>query len=174
MSTNEVELAERARAGDTAAFTALVERHWFRLVRVARSIVGDAEAEDVVQEALISGWKKVGRLRKPQAVGIWLGRITIRRCLAVAARRRPMVRLAEAAEPHIEPNPGAGVDVQRMLAALAPRQRAVMHLTVVEGLSDSEIGAVLRMRPATVRAHRRRARGRLQRLWRGGTDEPAG
>ena len=160
-------MAERARAGDTAAFTALVGQHWTRLVRLARSIVGDADAEDAVQEALISGWRKIGRLRDPQAVGTWLSRITFRRCLATARRRHSLVTLAEAAEPHFEPNPGAAVDVQRMLAALAPRQRAVMHLTVIEGLSDTEIGATLRMRPATVRAHRRRARERLLRMGSG-------
>jgi len=168
VDTSDGELAERAQAGETAAFAALVERHWARLVRVARSIVGDAEAEDAVQEALISGWKKVERLRDTRAVGTWLSRITIRRCLAVTRRRRPQVTLTEVAEPHFEPNPGAAIDVQRVLTALAPRQRVVMHLTVVEGLSDTEISAVLRMRPSTVRAHRRRARERLARLDTGG------
>lgn len=168
MNNGDGELAERARAGETAAFTVLVERHWPRLVRVARSIVGDAEAEDAVQEALITGWKKMRRLRHPEAVGTWLSRITIRRCLAVAKRRRPQVALTEAGEPNFEPNPGAAVDVERVLAALAPRQRAVMHLTAVEGLSDTEIGTVLSMSPATVRAHRRRAREKLLRLSDGG------
>ena len=37
----------------------------------------------------------------------------------------------------------ARIDVGRLLAKLAPRQRAVLHLTVVEGLTDHEIGEVL-------------------------------
>ena len=53
----------------------------------------------------------------------------------------------------------------RLLAALAPRQRAVMHLTVIEGMSDGEIGRSLGITPGSVRAHRRRARQRLHGLF---------
>jgi DNA-directed RNA polymerase specialized sigma24 family protein len=55
------------------------------------------------------------------------------------------------------------LDAERLLAALPPRQRAVMHLTVIEGLTDSEIGDVMKLRPGSVRAHRRRAREFLSR-----------
>jgi DNA-binding CsgD family transcriptional regulator len=39
-----------------------------------------------------------------------------------------------------------------------------MHLTVVEGMTDSEIAGILGIAASSVRGHRRRARGRLERL----------
>jgi DNA-directed RNA polymerase specialized sigma24 family protein len=39
-----------------------------------------------------------------------------------------------------------------------------MHLTVVEGMSDSEIGEAMGIDAASVRSHRRRAREALRRL----------
>lgn len=160
-------MAAEARDGDPDAYSLLVERSWTRLVRLARSIVGEADAEDVAQEALVVAWKRIGRLRRAEAVDSWLTRITVRKCLAHARRRRVHEPLETAPEPSYRANPGAGVDVERLLAALAPRQRAVMHLTVMEGLTDSEIAGVLGLRPASVRAHRRRAREKLERLLRG-------
>jgi len=74
------------------------------------------------------------------------------------------VGLPEPTDPAPE---AARVDVERTLGVLAPRQRAVMHLTVVEGMSDSEIGPVMGIDAASVRSHRRRARERLRQVLAG-------
>jgi RNA polymerase sigma-70 factor (ECF subfamily) len=73
------------------------------------------------------------------------------------------VGLPEPADPAAE-TARAVFDVERTLRLLAPRQRAVMHLTVVEGMSDSEIGTVMGIDAASVRSHRRRARERLRQV----------
>lgn len=170
MERTDAQLALEAQRGDTEAYAVLVKRHWESLVRLARSILGEADAEDMVQEALVVGWKWIAGLREPGAVGAWLARITARRSLAHARRQRRMEPLETVAEPGRSENPGAWIDVERMLMALAPRQRAVMYLTVVEGMTDSEIGKVLALRPGSVRAHRRRARQRLERMLREAED----
>ncbi len=141
----------------------LVERYWGSLVRLARSISGDADAEDLTQDALVAGWKRIGRLRDPGAVRSWLAKITVRRCFA-HTRRRQMEPLETAGDPGYSVDHGARIDVERLLMALAPRQRAVMCMTVVQGMTDSEIGDALGLRPASVRAHRRRARQRLGQM----------
>jgi DNA-directed RNA polymerase specialized sigma24 family protein len=74
--------------------------------------------------------------------------VVLRRCFRARRRWPETVPLAEAPEPSAAAAPGAGLDVARLLAALAPRKRAVMHLTAVEGMSDGEIGAVLEITPA--------------------------
>lgn len=160
----EADLVRSAATGDRGAYARLIERYWGRLVRLARSVVGEAEAEDSVQEALIRAWLALPSLRRPEAFGPWLGRVVLRRCLRERRKRPETVPLAAAPEPPVAPTSGAGLDVARLLAALAPRQRAVMHLTVVEGMSDGEIGALLEITPASVRSHRRRAREALARL----------
>ena len=156
----------RARSGDERAFSALAERHWERLVAVARSVVGDADAEDEAQESLVTAWRKLPRLREPDAFRAWLLRILLRRCLRRTRRRWAFLPLPFAAD---VADAGAGegsgfVDVERILGALPPRQRAVMHLTVLEGMSDGEIGEALSIAAASVRSHRRRAREALRGL----------
>ena len=63
------------------------------------------------------------------------------------------------------------IDISRLLCKLAPRQRAVLHLTTFEGLSDREIGEALGIASSSVRAHRLRARRRLAALAGGGTND---
>lgn len=160
---SESELVRRARQGDKGAFGQLVESHWSRLVRLARSVVGEADAEDAVQDGLIRAWEKLSQLADPGAFGSWVSQVVIRVCLRRARARRPgFVSLETSPEPQIRTNPGAAIDVVRLLASLSPRQRAVMHLTVVEGMTDSEIATMLGISAASVRVHRHRARGRLE------------
>jgi len=156
----------RAREGDLEAFSALVECHWMRLVRVARSVVGDADAEDVVQDGLVTAWQKLKSLRDPESFTAWVLRIVVRGGVRRARRSRTIVPLAAVPEPGDRSAAVAAglVEVERVLAVLAPRQRAVMHLTVVEGMSDSEIGVVMGIAAGSVRAHRRRARDRLRKV----------
>jgi RNA polymerase sigma-70 factor (ECF subfamily) len=162
----EGRLVERARKGDRRAFGELVERHWSRLVRLARSIVGEADAEDGVQESFLLAWRKLSSLRDADAFPRWITRITVRVCIRSARSEMSVVAVESMPEP-----PGSGrneteLDVERLLLSLPPRQRAVMHMTIVEGMTDKEIGAILNVRAASVRAHRRRARDSLSKLLR--------
>ena len=64
------------------------------------------------------------------------------------------------------------IDVGRLLAELAPKQRAVLHLTTIEGYTDREIAEVLGITSSSVRVHRLRARRRLAKLTeKGGRDD---
>jgi RNA polymerase sigma-70 factor (ECF subfamily) len=158
------ELVVAAQRGDENAFAALVERHWPQMVGLARSMVGDAEAEDAAQEGFVTAWRKLRDLRDPNAFRAWISRALVRSCWRRSQRHTTSVPLALVTEPE---DPGTGealamLDVERLLRMLAPRQRAVMHLTVVAGLSDREIGEVLEIDAGSVRAHRRRARDRLR------------
>lgn len=157
---------ERARAGDIDAFSSLVECHWLPLVRFARSIVGESEAEDVVQESFLAAWKKLGTLEKPESFVPWMLRIVSRRCFrrtGMRARFLPWPGGEKGPEPSVRADTGE-IEVERILSHLPPRQRAVMHLTVIAGMSDGEISRCLGIRAGSVRSHRKRARQALVRL----------
>jgi RNA polymerase sigma-70 factor (ECF subfamily) len=153
----------QAQRGDAQAFGPLVEAHWSRLVRLARSVVGEVEAEDAVQDGLLAAWRKLPQLDDPTRLRAWLTRIVFRRCLR--RMRWGLLRRAldDLPEQRVEPDPESELSAWSMLSTLAPRQRAVMHLTVVEGLSDTEIATQLGITAGSVRAHRRRARQALAR-----------
>ena len=168
MDSDPTELVLAAAAGSREAFGALVEANWSRLVRLARSIVGDADAEDVVQDGLVAAWTRLARLSEPSKFGAWLSRIVFRRCLRASRRQRGLVALEAAPEPAVASDPAVALGVWQVLSRLAPRQRAVLHLTVVEGMTDAEIAPVLGITAASVRAHRRRARESVARIMGGG------
>jgi RNA polymerase sigma factor (sigma-70 family) len=159
-----VETVRSAQAGDDAAYGRLVEALWVDLVRLARSIVGEGEAEDVVQDSLVVAWRSLGQLRDPRSVKSWLTRSVFRRCLWRARWRRVGVALHLVAEPAGEADPVSELTLAQLLAHLAPRQRAVLHMTVVEGMTDTEVSLALGLSPGTVRAHRRRAREHIARI----------
>ena len=166
MSTvdNDTALVRRAMEGDREAFSDLAAANWRRLVALARSIVADLEAEGVVQDGLIKAWKKIGGLREPAAFSSWLTRIVANTAVARARSRRIFQPLNGAEFAARDRSVDDRIDVQRLLTKLAPRQRAVLHLTVVEGLSDSEIAEVLGISSSSVRVHRMRGRQHMERL----------
>ncbi len=172
-----------ARDGDQQAFGRLIVARWTRLVRLARSIVGDLDAEDVAQDSCVSCWRHLSQLSDPDKFDSWLMRIVYRN--AVHRARWQRVRAAVLLEPawmaalgyeaytgdgHA---PGSDLLVWQVLARLPARQRAVLHLTVVEGMSDSEIADALGIRAGSVRAHRRRARQQVESWWRKGQEREA-
>jgi RNA polymerase sigma-70 factor (ECF subfamily) len=82
-------LAGQARAGDEAAFAALVEPRLDRTLRTARAILGnEADARDATQDAFISAWTNLGRLRDPDRFDAWLQRTLVNRCKDVLRARR--------------------------------------------------------------------------------------
>lgn len=157
------EWVERARAGDEVAFGRLVSATWPHLVALARTALAGHchDAEDVVQEAFCQAWKALPELRSAGAFLVWIRRITLREAGRWHRRYRP--RVVEESSLLQAPNQVDG-DVAKALARLSKRQRAVLFLGEIEGVSDAEISETLGIRPATVRVHRQRARERLRRL----------
>ena len=167
MSDAIADLVTASQGGDRRAFGSLVEVHWAMLVRLARSVAGDADAEDLAQEALLVAWRKLAALSEPSRFPSWITRIVFRRSLRRARRRRPEVALESLGDPGHTPDTESDLYVWQVLSRLAPRQRAVLHLTVMEGMSDSEIGTALGISASSVRVHRMRAREKVGKLMKG-------
>jgi RNA polymerase sigma-70 factor (ECF subfamily) len=147
----QVELVERARAGDHEAFAALAKASFSRLYGAAKLILRDQDrAQDAVQEALVLAWKHVRAIRDPEAWDAWLYRLTVRACyrLAKSAKRRDIVELH--VEPDTEPS-GHDFTVSlvereqlgRELGRLPVDQRAVMVLHFYLDLPLTEAAGIL-------------------------------
>src|SRR3990172_5206752 len=83
------DLVERARSGDQEAFADLVHQVSDSLFGVARRILRDPGlAEDVLQNALVTIWRKLPHLREPDRFEAWAYRILVHACYADAPRNR--------------------------------------------------------------------------------------
>jgi RNA polymerase sigma-70 factor (ECF subfamily) len=99
------QLAARARAGDREAFSALVDLHHRAARRVAVAALGSpTEADEAVQDACLTAWRRIDRLDDPAAFRAWLLRITWRKAID---RRRSVTtwlrRLRQTSERDEEP-----------------------------------------------------------------------
>ena len=83
------DLVERARSGDQEAFADLVHQVSDALFGVARRILRDPGlAEDVLQETLVTIWRKLPHLRDADRFDGWAFRILVHACYAAAPRNR--------------------------------------------------------------------------------------
>jgi RNA polymerase sigma-70 factor (TIGR02960 family) len=110
MEMDTTDLIARARAGDHNAFRELVEGHSHELQVHCYRILGSLQdAEDALQETLVSAWRNLGEFGQRSSLRTWLYKIATNRCLDMlrADSRRPRIaaRLPEVALP--EPT-GAG------------------------------------------------------------------
>jgi len=158
-----------ARGGDHEAGRRLVRRHGGSMERTARSVIGrwsSAEAEDVVQDALIAALTTDAT--PTGDVGAWLRAIVVRKALD---RARVRVRRAEDpiddVPPGAEPAAGAPAEAtvaaRELLARLSPEDRAVLVLADVEGRSMAEIAGALGTTRVAAKLRASRARRRLAR-----------
>jgi RNA polymerase sigma-70 factor (ECF subfamily) len=83
------DLVERARSGDQAAFADLVHQVSDTLFGIARRILRDPGlAEDVLQNALVTIWRKLPHLRDSDRFDTWAYRILVHACYADASHNR--------------------------------------------------------------------------------------
>ena len=134
--------------------------------REARRLLADShDAEDAVQEAMARAWRRRDRCRSPEAPLPWFLQITRNEAFRVMAKRRP----TEAR--HWEPASADAeidrlvlkVDVNRALARLPGRDRALASLRYEEDLAHSRIAALLGTAEGTIRVRLHRLRRKLRR-----------
>jgi RNA polymerase sigma-70 factor (ECF subfamily) len=151
MDESDEALMARVARGDERAFRELASRHLPPMLGLARRILGNAaDAEDVVQEAMLRVWTYAPRWRPLALFRTWLTRVVVNLCID-RKRRTPWVEL-EAAGEIIDPAPHAGAKAERderdrMVAAgiaqLPARQRAAIMLTYGDGMSNSQVAEIL-------------------------------
>ncbi len=99
-SEAEAALLDRLRAGDRAAFAALVGRHAPSLLRVARSLVRDrAVAEEVVQETWLGALTGLDAFEGRSSLRTWLFQILVNRARTRFARESRTVPFSALAGP---------------------------------------------------------------------------
>jgi RNA polymerase sigma-70 factor (ECF subfamily) len=144
-------LMARVARGDEVAFRQLSRRHVPAMVGLARRVLGNAaDAEDVVQEAMLRVWTHAPRWQPLAAFRTWLTRVVVNLCLD-RKRRKPWVDLDAAGEiadpaPSVPEVAEQNEREQALTAAigeLPDRQRTAIVLTYREGMTNAQVAEVL-------------------------------
>lgn len=159
--------------GDRDAYRLLVRRYGDTLHGHALRMTGSPdEAADLVQRALVKGFRKLGNCKDPERVGAWLFRIVANMCKDhVRGRRKDVSLTAVAGALRGSSNPEADVEgaeirqkIWGALDALTPEQKEAFVLKHVEGRTYEEIAAVMNTSVASLKMRVHRAREALRGL----------
>jgi RNA polymerase sigma-70 factor (ECF subfamily) len=180
-------LLARLRAGDEDAFMALVRRHQAGLLRLARTFVAsEAIAEEVVQDTWLAALRGLDKFEGRSSLKTWLMQILVNRARSTGVREHRSVAVADAGpvvdrarfdasgawmsppQHWVEDSDdrmlaeGLAPRIQMTLDELPPRQREVLLLRDVEGLSSKEVREVLDISEGNQRVLLHRGRSRLR------------
>lgn len=174
MSTPDLDLVARCRAGDSEAFAELYRQHATRLFHLTLRMAGSADdAEDLLQDVFLQAHRKLGAFRGESSLGTWLYRLATNLCLDyLRSRQVKMGRLTGsldddgAAEPASPPltTPIDRMALDQAIAELPPGCRAAFVLHDIEGLDHREVASLLGVSEGTSKSQLHKARMKLRAM----------
>jgi RNA polymerase sigma-70 factor (ECF subfamily) len=137
-----------------------------------RIVNNDVEAEDVMQEAFLSAFKKIKTYKGEVSFGAWLKKIVVNRSLDYLKKRKVQLeeindRTTEMPDYQMET---ADVDIQAIKSAiqqLPDGYRVVLSLYLIEGYDHDEISQILGISNSSSRTQLLRAKNKLKELLKG-------
>ncbi len=181
-------LIVKARAGDRAAFTALVRMHEEKAVRMAFSFTGHWEdARDIAQEAFLKAYENLGRFRGESLFSTWLYRIIanlckdsfrkkkVRQAVNVSLRRTeeeeedPVQKVVSHAPDALKETMNRELEetLHASIESLPFQQKNVFVLRYLQGMSLEEIAGTLDLSVGAVKAHLWQAGQKMQKMLAG-------
>jgi RNA polymerase sigma-70 factor (sigma-E family) len=145
-----------------AAFSDFVVRSYRELVRTAFLLTGDrGQAEDLVQQCLLSTYRSWGRLETPANAAAYTRTSMVRQAVRWRGRRWrgevPTGDLPPVAVADRTAEVDLAEQVRRALMLLPAKQRAVLILRFFDDLPEAEVASVLRCSVGTVKSRTSRA-----------------
>ena len=149
-----------------------MRRHGPRLLALARQVVGPDAAEDVIQEAMVDAYRGLAGFAGHAAVGTWLYRIALNRCLQERRRAKPLTVDAEPQELlsrwedsdySVDPalvaaRRSQAETLQSVLAQLPEGYRNALLLHDGQGLTAAELAEATGIPLGTAKSNIRRSR----------------
>ena len=178
----DLDLVDRVRAGDVAAYDELVRKYERQVFRIAQHITQNREdAEDVMQDAFVKAFEKLDQFQGNSKFYTWLVRIAVNESLMRLRKRRTgrMVSIDEdlqteegsvprdfadwAPDPEQNYNQSELAEILRKtIQGLPPGFRVVFVLRDVDGLSTEETAQTLGLSIPAVKSRLLRARLQLR------------
>ena len=164
-------LVKRARSGDSEAFAALYALYAHDLYRFAANTLNSPDdAEDAVQDALLTAFRAIASLRKPEAFKSWLFKILMNRCKTMLCERGKSPDLLPDEDYFFSlkddslSDAGICLELQEAIRSLPPPDGQLVLLSVIGGFKSHELAEIYELPAATVRSKVSRSLAKLRCL----------
>ena len=160
-------LINEAIAGSREAFCSLYGEYKDRLYRYALYRLGDpTDAEDAVSDCVLAAWQSIGSLRSGKAFGSWIFRILSNCCASkikeMISTRENLERIYNAGPGNITVPPSLSTELAEALAQLGDDERDIVLLSIIGGLSSTEIASMTDLAPGSVRSKLSRSLAKMR------------
>ncbi len=169
-------LLQKIKSGDKTAYIELVHPYRERLFRKAKSMLrDDDDAEDVVQDAMISGFKSISKFRAESGVYTWLYRIVVNKSKDLLQKKKREIEkpIDNVEQQFIDDRVGYEKKLElsdessyliRKIEQLDDIFKQVIELRYFEEMSYADIASVLKCNVGTVKSRLFKARELLKHL----------
>ena len=172
------ELLESVAGGNRDAFSVLYDRHSSRMYGLVLKLLADPVlATDALQEVFINIWKYAARYSRLRGSAVvWMNFICRNRCIDLLRSRKVRIdtlhvdwEILQALEDRHTPNPLqatqqaiVGEQLEAAMKKLPEEQRQLLKMAYIEGYSQSEIAARLKLPIGTVKSRIRLGLGKMR------------
>ncbi|MCI8529782.1 MAG: sigma-70 family RNA polymerase sigma factor [Lachnospiraceae bacterium] len=158
-------LVQKAKMGNTEAFTELMKLQMQNMYRTAKAILmNDEDVADVIQDTLLICWEKLNELKTDRYFKTWMTKILVNNCYSVIRSNRRITYTDELPERVIEDSAG-NIEWREALSAIDEKYRIVLVLFYSEGFRTKEIAKILGITDSTVRTRLSRGREQLREYY---------
>ncbi len=168
---NDQQLIEGCLRKDKRSEKALFNKYSQRMYTICRRYARhDAEAEDILQDALIKVYDNIKNFRAEGSLEAWIRRIVVNTALKMVSKssfQKEQLGMENYQEAATEPRAFRNLSAEELMgliARLPDGYRIVFNLAAIEGYTHKEIGAMLGIQESTSRSQLTKARKMLQSL----------
>ncbi|HEY2934457.1 MAG TPA: RNA polymerase sigma factor [Acidobacteriota bacterium] len=164
---DEVALVDRCRRCETGAYDEFLSRFGTTIYRVAlRILKNESAAEDALQDTLVNVFRAIGKFRCEAKLSTWLNRITTNVCLEILRKEKKrkedsfehLQHSLEDSFPHYETpfhsvyQRELGTQLEGSLQRVSRKQREIVKMHDLEGMTIREIAEFLGISEGTVKS----------------------
>ncbi len=166
---NEKETVIKAKNGDIDAFCILYDNYKRKLYNYAYYKLGNSEdAEDVVQDCVLTTFEQLDKLKKPEAFSAWLFQILYHGCVSAIKRQMKQRNVFDIEDYKNTLSYDNSKDIEReelrqALNVLHEDEKNIVLLSVVVGLNSKEIAKITGLTSGNVRQKLSRSLTKMKR-----------
>jgi len=177
----DADLVRRCQNGDMAAFEQLFYKYQDRVYSTAYRMMNDQEdAQDLTQEIFLRAYQRIGKFDFRSAFSTWLYRLAVNLCIDELRKRKRSANTTPLEEAVLQADENTPEDhvmsrdrekrVWDAINSLKDKERSIIILRDIEGLSYKEIAEVLKCSLGRVKSRIHEARQKLKAILETETD----